>query len=167
MLLVYTGDGKGKTSATVGQAVRAIGQNFKVAFVQLMKRDVHAGEQRILERELGEDFFVGGCGFYLDEAEKPKHRAAALEALDWAKSRAGKRDMLLLDEALYALRAELLTEEELRELIAMCRDGDTHLVLSGRGAPDWLVEEADMVTELLPLKHHYQAGIKAQKGIEF
>lgn len=167
ILMVYTGEGKGKTSATVGQAMRALGQGLKVAFAQFMKSDVRAGEQRMLERELGADFFMGGCGFYRNEAEKARHRAAALEVLDWAGARASRLDMLLLDEALYALGAGLLEDEELKVLIALCRKENTHLVLSGRGLPGWLLAEADTVTELVPRKHHYAAGIKAQKGIEF
>lgn len=167
MLLIYTGNGKGKTSASVGQAVRAMGQGLKVAFAQFMKSDVKAGEQRLLERELGTDFFIGGCGFYRNEAEKEKHRAAALEVLDWAGARVQSHDMLLLDEALYALGAGLVSDDELKRLIGRCRAGGTHLVLSGRGAPEWLLAEADMATEMTPLKHHFDAGIKAQKGIEF
>lgn len=167
MLLIYTGNGKGKTSATVGQAIRAIGQGFKVAFAQFMKSDVKAGEQIILERELGDNFLIGGCGFYRNEAEKQKHRAAALEVLDWVREKAAGLDMLLLDEALYALGSGLLEKDELVDLIELCRKHNTHLVLSGRGAPEWLVAEADTVSELLPVKHHYDSGIKAQKGIEF
>lgn len=167
MLLIYTGNGKGKTSATVGQAVRAMGQGMKVAFAQFMKSDVRAGEQSLLERELGDDFLIGGCGFYRNKAEREKHREAALKVLSWAEKRSQGYDMLLLDEALYAMKAGILTEDELKKLITLCRASGTHLVLSGRGAPDWLMAEADMVTETTPLKHHAQAGIKAQKGIEF
>lgn len=167
MLLVYTGDGKGKTSALVGQAMRAAGQGLKVAFAQFMKKDVKAGEQILLERDLGSNFFIGGCGFYRNEAEKDKHRQAALEVLDWAAERVRSCDMLLLDEVLYALGAGLLQDAELKSLIELCRAGGVHLVLSGRGAPGWLVDEADMVTEMRPVKHHFEAGIKAQKGIEF
>ncbi len=167
MLLIYTGNGKGKTSASVGQAVRAMGRGLKVAFAQFMKSDVKAGEQRILQQLLGEAFFIGGRGFYCDEPEKPMHREAALEALRWAQEKAAAQDMLVLDEALYALGSGLLVDEELRGLIKLCRDNNTHLVLSGRGVPPWLLAEADMVTEMQPVKHHYDQGIKAQKGIEF
>ena len=167
MLLVYTGNGKGKTSATVGQAVRAMGQGLKVAFAQFMKSDVKAGEQRLLEKELGQNFLIGGCGFYRDDKERERHRQAALEVLDWAERRVKNHDMILLDEALYALGAGLLTEEELKAFIVLCRSENTHLVLSGRGVPGWLAAEAGMITEMVPVKHHFDAGIKAQKGIEF
>lgn len=167
MLLIYTGNGKGKTSASVGQAVRAVGQGLKVAFAQFMKSNTRAGEQLLLARELGENFIVGGCGFFRNEAERPRHRAAAEEVLAWAGERIPWLDILVLDEALYALSAGLLEDDELRALIARCRTENTHLVLSGRGAPDWLIAEADTVTEMLPVKHHYESGIKAQKGIEF
>lgn len=167
MLLVYTGNGKGKTSALVGQAVRAIGQGLKVACAQLMKSDIMAGEQQFLAKELGADFFIGGCGFYRNEAEKEKHRAAALEVLAWAEKRVPDFDMLLLDEAVYALEADLIKADELKNLIALCAVNKTHLVISGRAAPQWLVDAADTVTEMREIKHHYQNGIKAQKGIEF
>ncbi|MDL2285184.1 cob(I)yrinic acid a,c-diamide adenosyltransferase [Desulfovibrio sp. OttesenSCG-928-F07] len=167
MLLVYTGNGKGKTSACVGQAVRALGRNLKVCFGQFMKSNVNAGEQKVLANLLGADFYIGGQGFYCDEPEKPVHRAAAQNVYEWALSKAPDANMLVLDEALYALGSELITEEELKNIIVTCRKHNTHLVLSGRGLPEWLKSEADMVTEMGLVKHHYDSGVKAQIGIEF
>lgn len=167
LLLVYTGDGKGKTSASTGQAVRAFGRGMLVGFAQFMKRDVQAGEQKVLKELLGDNFLIGGCGFYRNEAEKEQHRAAALEVLEWAIKRAAKLDMLVLDETLYALGSGLILQDELMRVIQACRKADTHLVLSGRGLPDWLEQEADTVTVMQEHKHHYANGIKAQSGIEF
>lgn len=167
MILIYTGNGKGKTSACVGQALRALGQDLRVAFGQFLKRDVRAGEQILLDRLLKDDFCAGGLGFFRREEERPAHRAAALRLLDWATERLPRLDMLLLDESLYALRAGLIEREELESLVRAARTQDCHLVLSGRDAPDWLVDAADLVTRMDEVKHPAAAGVPAQKGIEF
>ena len=167
MLLMYTGDGKGKTSACVGQTVRALGQGFRVAFGQFMKKPGLAGEQDMLGKMLGENFLASGAGFFR-EAGYDKHRAKAEELLAWAHARidAGL-DMLVLDEALYALGHKLLLEEEVCTLIDVCQRADCHLVLSGRGAPEWLVERADIVSSITEVKHIYASGGKARPGIEY
>ncbi len=174
MLLIYTGNGKGKTSACVGQAMRALGQGFIVAFGQFMKRDTRAGEQIMLGKLLGPAFYAGGAGFFRKESERDAHRAAAWEVLEWAFAQlraplasGAKGRMLVLDEALYAHAAGLIAEEELRALIAAARAAESHLVLSGRGLPGWLEQEADLVTEMLEQKHHAASGVAAQAGIEF
>lgn len=166
MLIVYTGDGKGKTSASVGQAVRAAGQGLRVAFVQFMKKDVQAGEQRLLAGLPGVRLHIGGSGFFRQENERSVHRAAAQETLAWALEAVPTSDMLVLDEVLYALKKNLLTREELENLLEAA-DGQTHVVLSGRGLPDWLEERADLITELLEIKHPIHKGVSAVKGIEF
>lgn len=170
MILVYTGEGKGKTSACAGQALRALGQGMAVAFGQFMKRDCDAGEQRMLRRLLGPRFRPGGVGFLRREEDRPAHRAAAVDLLAWAREQAGEVDMLVLDEALYALGAGILTREELAPLVSAARDArgpDRHLVLSGRGLPDWLADEADLVTEMQERKHPWRKGVPAARGIEF
>lgn len=167
MIIIYTGDGKGKTSACVGQTMRALGNNFKVAFGQFMKRRGLAGEQEILVKLLGDDYQAHGHGFYRDEKEKAIHRADAVKLLQWAESKIKDYDMVVLDEALYALGADILEKEELCRLMDKCDENNTHLVLSGRGAPEWLKERADLVSEVCMIKHPYQKGIKAQKGVEF
>lgn len=167
MILVYTGNGKGKTCACVGQAVRALGQGMAVAFGQFMKRQCGAGEQRLLAQLLGPDFCAAGPGFLRDEAERPAHRQAALTLLAWARERQERADMLVLDEALYALNAGLVSQAELTALLDGARRLNRHLVLSGRGAPDWLTAGADLVTEMAEIKHPWRAGIAAQPGIEF
>ena len=167
VILVYTGNGKGKTSACVGQAVRALGQNMTVAFGQFMKRDGQAGEQRMLAQWLGPRFLAGGEGFLRREKDRPAHRAAALRVLAWARARVPEADMLILDECPYALDAGILTRQEVEALMAETRAAGRHLVLSGRNAPDWLVREADLVTEMGEIKHPWRAGVKAAPGIEF
>lgn len=167
MLLIYTGPGKGKTSACVGQAVRALGQGLRVAFGQFMKRSGQAGEQTMLARLLGKNFLASGAGFYRDPADFSRHRQKALELLRWAGERVEKLDMLILDETLYALGHGLVEEAEVRDLITLCAAHDCHLVLSGRGAPDWLVEMADIVSDIAEVRHIYAQGGKARPGIEF
>ena len=167
MILVNTGNGKGKTTASIGIAIRAIGQNLTVAFGQFMKRNDQAGEQAVLANLLGERFHAKGKGFLTRPDQYPSHRAVSEELINWAKEQLASVDMLVLDEALYALQSELLKEEELRDLIAMARKRDAHLILSGRGCPRWLEEEADLITEMTEIKHPYKKGIPAQKGIEF
>ena len=167
MILVYTGQGKGKTSACVGQALRALGQGLEVAFGQFMKRECGAGEQAMLRRLLGARFRPGGLGFLRREEERPAHRAAALALLDWARQQLGQVKMLVLDEALYALGAGIISREELTLLLESARSADSHLVLSGRGLPDWLALEADLVTEMQVRKHPWRKGVPAAPGIEF
>ena len=168
MLLIYTGNGKGKTSACVGQAVRALGQGFRVAFGQFMKRPDQAGEQKVLAQLLGAGFRACGAGFYRDQADYPRHRAKVEELLGWIRTRLeDDLDMFVLDEALYALGAGLLTAEELSDLVEACAARNCHLILSGRGAPDWLVERADIVSEIGEVKHVYAQGGHARPGIEY
>ena len=168
MILVYTGKGKGKTSACVGQAVRALGQGMRVGFGQFMKRQDVGGEQQVLAQLLGNRFRAGGKGFFRNPAEAPEHRAAALELLAWAKALQPELDLLVLDEALYALGAGLLTEADLQPLMQPCSGtGAPHLVLSGRGLPEWLARQAQLISEVHDVKHPATQGVKAQKGIEF
>lgn len=168
MLLIYTGNGKGKTSASIGQALRAYGQGLRTVFVQFMKSSTGAGEQRLLPEILGSmGFHVGGCGFFRNESERQAHREKALETLAYCREAATRADMLLADEMLYALGQSLVTREELDELITLCAANACHLVLSGRGVPDWLAERADLITEMREIKHPYAAGIPATRGVEF
>lgn len=167
VLIVYTGSGKGKTSASVGQAVRAHGQGLAVAFAQFMKRPDQAGEQTVLASLLGDRFFVGGRGFFRKEESRAEHRQAALAVFSWSIAALEGADMLVLDESLYALQSGLLLDEELRTLVAAAKQRSVHLVLSGRGLPDWLRDEADIVTEMTLIRHAFTEGQKAVKGIEF
>ena len=167
MILIYTGNGKGKTSACVGQAIRAIGQGLRVAFIQFMKKEGVAGEQLVLYQLLGEKFRAGGKGFLRVEEDKPQHREAALSTLSWAFNALPHVDMLVLDEILYALGAGILLPEEVSELTDKARRCGVHLVLSGRGLPEWLEAEADLITEMEERKHPWQQGHGAMRGIEF
>lgn len=167
MIFIYTGPGKGKTSACLGQTIRALGSGRTVAFAQFMKRDGEAGEQAFLRACLGDAFLAGGIGFFRKEQERPAHRKAAEQTLAWAHSRLPACDILILDESLYALGCGLITLDEVKVLIEEARTHNTHLILSGRGFPDELLDKVDMVTEMREIKHHLQRGLSAVKGLDY
>lgn len=170
MIIINTGEGKGKTTAAVGQAIRAHGAGLKVSFAQFMKRPIEAGEQKVLAQLLGDEFFAGGRGFYRKKEEYPRHRLAALLVLAWAEARltgANPPDLLVLDETLYALGSKLLTLPEVLHLVDLAEWRGTHLVLTGRKLPEKLEKRAHLVTEMGEIKHPFAKGVTAQRGIEF
>jgi len=169
LILIYTGEGKGKTSAAVGQAVRALGAGLRVGFGQFLKRDFQAGEQKVLKQLLPPDMFLAsGAGFFLNGRDHERHRARALSLLDWARKKLeGRVDLLVLDEAIYALGKNLITREELVYLLDLARTSRTHLVLTGRNVPEWLSDQADLVSEIRLVKHHFEQNIPAREGIEY
>jgi cob(I)alamin adenosyltransferase len=168
VIVVYTGEGKGKTSAAVGQCIRALGRGLSVAFGQFMKKPGQAGEQKLLAELLDSRFMASGAGFYRDTSDFEPHRSRAaflLAAVEqWLEL---DLDMIVLDEALYALGAGLVTREELERILDRADAGATHVVLTGRGLPDWLEQRADIVSEVKPLKHAYDKGSGPVPGIEF
>jgi cob(I)alamin adenosyltransferase len=168
MIIVYTGEGKGKTSAAVGQCLRALGRGLRVAFGQFMKKPDQAGEQNMLSELLGPRFLASGAGFYTDRRDYEPHRRKALDLLAAIEGWLDQGlDMLILDEALYALGAELLTAEEMERILNRVAAEGTHLVLTGRGLPDWLERRADLVSEIKVVKHPFSQGRKPVPGIEF
>ena len=168
LIMIYTGNGKGKTSAAVGQAVRALGWGLKVAFGQFLKRDNQAGEQYVLKSLLKDDFMASGIGFYRNRSDRQKHRQGALSLINWANEKIGSNcQLLVLDEALYALKMELITGNELLKIIDKASMSGTNIVLTGRDTPEWLINKADMVSEIVEVKHHFHKNICACKGIEF
>jgi len=171
LILVNTGNGKGKTTAALGMGMRAWGQGFKVLVMQFIKGNWKYGELQAAQR-MGSDFvirqmgegFVNGC----NEDEKLNHQNAAKEALEEAalEMTSGKWDMIILDEINYAIKFGLVSVEAVLELIKI-KPPALHLVLTGRDVRPEIVEIADLVTEMKEIKHPYKKGIKAQKGIEF
>ncbi len=171
-IIVYTGDGKGKTTAAIGMAFRAVGRGWKVLMVQFMKGTWHYAELDTAKR-LAPDFEIipMGKGFYRildDHYSEEEHRAAARAALDFAREKmlSGEYDLLILDEANNALSTGLLSLEAVMEFLDV-KPSDFNVVLTGRGAPQALINRADLVTEMREIKHPYQKGIFAQKGIDF
>lgn len=172
LVVVFTGEGKGKTTAALGMAMRAVGHRFKVAVVQFIKGSMRYGEleaAKMLAPYL--DWTVSGRGFTAgpwNRATPEEHRRAAQEAMRVAleKLRSGEYRMVILDEVLGAIKAGLVTTDEVISLINE-KPAAVHLVLTGRDAPAEILDAADLVTEMKVIKHPYLEGIVAQKGVEF
>ncbi|MEK7245991.1 MAG: cob(I)yrinic acid a,c-diamide adenosyltransferase [Pseudomonadota bacterium] len=169
LLIVHTGAGKGKSSAAFGMALRCIGHGMKVGVVQFVKGMWQTGERTVFERFPDLCVFKAlGEGFTWETQDKERDIAAARRAL--AAARALLVDpafrMVILDEINIALRYGYLSLDEVLEAVR-ARPALTHAVLTGRGAPEALIEVADLVTEMTLVKHPFRAGIKAQKGVEF
>jgi cob(I)alamin adenosyltransferase len=173
LTIVYTGNGKGKTTASIGLVVRAAGNRMRVFFLQFIKGQWKSGEREILRALPGVDLEVTGRGFTIEGLRDPRipmddHAAAA--AHGWLRAKEivqfGDYDLVVLDEILGAVHADLVPLQELLELVRT-KPSHLHLVLTGRDAPPELIEEADLVSEVLPIKHPFERGIKAQRGVEF
>lgn len=173
LTIVYTGDGKGKTTAAVGLVIRAAGNQMRVFFLQFIKGQWKSGERAILSGLPGVDVEVTGRGFTIDGLRDPRipmddHATAA--SVGWKRAvhvlRSGEYDLVVLDEILGAISAQLVPLDEVLELVSD-KPRHVHLVLTGRNAPPELVERADLVSEVRPIKHPFERGIKAQRGIEF
>jgi cob(I)alamin adenosyltransferase len=173
LTLVFTGDGKGKTTAAIGLTVRAVGNHMRVFFLQFIKGQWKTGERDVLRSLPGVDLEVTGRGFTIESLRNPNipmedHAAAAAHGWQVAQQivHAGQYDLVVLDEILGAVSAGLVPLEELVALVKS-KPATLHLVLTGRGAPPELVNAADLVSEVQPIKHPFDQGIKAQRGIEF
>lgn len=169
LLMVFTGDGKGKTTAALGMALRAMGHGMKVCVIQFIKGSWQYGELEAVKRFSDlMAFHVTGRGFTWKSDDIEKDKASAREA--WKKAcgiiDAGRYEMVILDELTYLIHYGFLTEKAVLEKVTR-RPGHQHLVITGRNASQGLVDAADLVTEMRAVKHPYQAGIKAQKGVEF
>jgi len=169
LVVVLTGDGKGKTTGALGMALRALGHGGRVAVVQFMKARP-AGEHEAAER-LAPDLEIhrAGEGFCRPgEETDPRHRRAAQEALALVARLLGdgKHAMVVADEVFEAVKARLLEADDVAALIAD-RPAHVHLVLTGREAPASIVAQADLVTEMRAVKHPHERGLPAQPGIEF
>ncbi len=166
LIIVHTGDGKGKTTAALGLAMRAFGAGLKVLILQFIKGRKHSGELKALEI-LGVEVRQLGLGFITKENfdEQKKSARAALE-LAHKEILSGAWDLIILDEINYAVKFGLLDAEEILELIKI-RSPQMHLVFTGRDALPELIDKADLVTEMKLIKHPFKQGIAAQAGIEF
>lgn len=168
LLIVNTGPGKGKSTAAFGLVVRALGHGWKVGVVQFGKGGWESGERRVLEGFPGVSWHTLGEGFTWETQDRARDIAAAESA--WTKAQALMDDpdirLLILDELNIALRYEHLPLHDVVERLK-ARRGDLTVVVTGRNAKPELIEAADCVTEMVVVKHHFAAGVKAQAGIEF
>ncbi len=167
LVQVYTGDGKGKTTAALGLATRAAGQGLRVLFLQFLKGYPRCGEHRAMERCQLFEIVQPNCGsaFRLNP-EQLREQALAVLARARAVLQSGEYDLLVLDEVLTACKVGALQTKEILDLIDR-RGAGVELVLTGRGAPPEVLAVADLATEMRLLKHPYEKGIKARKGIEY
>lgn len=172
LLMVYTGDGKGKTTAALGMCVRAAGYDWRVCLIQFVKGSWKYGELKGLKKlEPNVELHVIGEGFVgiLDDTKSfEEHRAAAQRGVLLAveKISSGTYPLIILDELNVAFQLGLVTLDEFEQILS-ARGEKQHLVITGRGAPDWLIAKADLVTEMREIKHPYQKGILAQKGVDW
>ncbi len=166
LVIVHTGDGKGKTTAALGLALRAFGAGLRVLILQFIKGKKDSGELKALKL-LGVEIRQCGLGFITKENFAEQKKSAQI-ALDLAQKEilSGDWDLIILDEINYAVKFGLVDAPELLELIKI-RPPTLHLVFTGRDALPELVEVADLVTEMKLIKHPFQKGIAAQSGIEF
>ena len=172
LTIVYTGKGKGKTTAALGLALWATGYDKKICMIQFIKGSWHYGEMDSTKKlEPGFEMVAVGKGFVGiidDKSPIEDHEKVAREAIKISneKIQSGKFDIVILDEINYAVNLNLISVNDVIELINSKPD-DIDLVLTGNYAKDEIIEIADLVTEMREVKHPFQKGIKAKKGIDF
>ncbi|KFM19268.1 Cobyrinic acid ac-diamide adenosyltransferase protein [Marine Group I thaumarchaeote SCGC AAA799-P11] len=172
LTIVYTGKGKGKTTAALGLALRATGYNKKICMIQFIKGSWHYGEMESTKKlEPRFEMVAVGKGFVGiidDKSPKGDHEKIAKEAIKISneKIQSGKYDIVILDEINYAVNLNLISIDDVLQLIKS-KPEDIDLVLTGNHAKEKVIEIADLVTEMKEIKHPFQKGIKAKKGIDF
>ncbi len=171
LILIHTGPGKGKTTAALGTGLRAVGAGLRVLMLQFIKGSWHYGELDATA-EFGDRFVMRqlGRGFVKIGAEKPDPEDVRLVEEGWRQAieemDSGRWQLVILDEILYAISYRMLAAEPVAEYLKRKPEG-LHVILTGRNAHPALVELADTVTEMREIKHAYQKGILAQRGIEY
>ena len=169
LLIVYTGAGKGKTTAALGMAIRCLGHGMNVAVVQFIKGAIHTAEERIL-KSFGQQvvFLRMGEGYTWETQDRERDTQVAQTA--WAEVEKFLQDpsfgMVILDELNIAIHHEYVSLQQVLAAVAQ-RSPMLHVVITGRGAKPELIEAADLVSEMKMIKHPFRNGIKAQKGVEF
>lgn len=172
LIIIHTGNGKGKSSSGFGMILRCIGHGFPCAVVQFIKGSMQSAERDLLKDRFSDicQVHVMGEGFTWDTQDRERDIAAATKA--WEKAKELIRDpdiqMVLLDEINIALRYDYLDAEEVADFLVNEKPEMTHVVLTGRNAPDVLIDVADLVSEMKEVKHPFRKqGIAAQPGVEF
>ena len=169
LLIVYTGAGKGKTTAALGMAIRCLGHGMNVAVVQFIKGAIDTAEERIL-KSFGQQvvFLRMGEGYTWETQDRERDTQVAQTA--WAEVEKFLQDpsfgMVILDELNIAIHHEYVSLQQVLAAVAQ-RSPMLHVVITGRGAKPELIEAADLVSEMKMIKHPFHNGIKAQKGVEF
>ncbi len=170
LLIVHTGKGKGKSTAAFGMVFRALGHGQRVGIVQFVKGKWETGERAVLER-FSDLVTINtmGEGFTWETQDRQRDIAAANAAWEKAQGliRGGEHKLVLLDELNIVLRYGYLEVEDVLRFLRDEKPDDVHVIITGRNAPDALIEAADLVTEMTQIKHPFRSGVKAQAGIEF
>ena len=167
VLLIHTGNGKGKSSSAFGMVARALGHGMKVGIIQFIKGSFSTGEEAFFKRFDEVDYHVMGDGFTWETQNFEQDKQSAQAAWDIASKMLNDESyqLIVLDEANIAIKSGLLSlDEVIKDL--QSRPEMQHVVLTGRGAKDELIEIADTVTEMRDIKHAFRAGVKAQLGVE-
>ncbi|EMY78533.1 cob(I)yrinic acid a,c-diamide adenosyltransferase [Leptospira weilii serovar Ranarum str. ICFT] len=168
LVIVHTGNGKGKTTAALGIVFRALGRGLKCGVVQFLKGKWETGERMFAKTVPELDFYVMGLGFTWDSDDLDKDKLAAQAA--WSVSCKmiieGNHNIIILDEITYAFHYGWLNAREVVDILAK-RPKNVHVVITGRNCPEILTDYADLVSVTQVQKHPYQNGIPAQKGIDF
>ena len=169
LTIVHTGDGKGKTTAALGTILRAWGRGFKVCMIQFIKSETGQWGEVKAAKKLGIEWHTTGDGFTWTSKDMDETTARARHGWEIAKEKisSGDYDLIVLDEFTYALHFGWLDANEVIAWLKENKPKPLHLVITGRSAPKELIEYADLVTEMLVIKHPFEQGIKAQPGIEF
>jgi cob(I)alamin adenosyltransferase len=170
MIQVYTGNGKGKTTAALGLACRAVGHGYTVFMIQFMKGNIEYGELETA-RKLAPSLTIKQMGrecFVSRENPDPEDIRLAQEAMALAKTviTSGEYDIVILDEINVALDFGLINTQEVIQLMDEERPAHVELILTGRYAPQEIMERADLVTEMVEIKHYYQRGVASREGLE-
>lgn len=167
-IIINTGNGKGKTTAALGTAFRTLGHGGKVCVIQFLKGQGQYGERVMAEKTDNLDWFICGKGFVFKKENIDSDRDVAREGFQLAleKVKSDQYDLVILDEITYLPLYDFLDVTKIIELLEGKPDR-LSIILTGRDADPQLIEVADTVTVMEPLKHAYDTGIKAQKGIEF
>lgn len=165
---IYTGDGKGKTTAALGLAMRAVGAGFKVYIAQFLKGMKYSEHKTIAEKfktEITLEQF--GTDKYIRGNPEPEHIEVCKRGFKRIKEvlKSGEFDVVILDEIIIVLFFKIMTIEDILEIIIL-KPNNVELILTGRRAPQELIDRADLVTEMKEIKHYYQKGVQARKGIE-
>ncbi len=168
MIHIYTGNGKGKTTAALGLIIRALGNNKRVCLLQFMKKNFVYGEIKFLGKQNDIDVFQFGTDQLIDpnnpdEIDFEEAKAGYEKAKEVLNS--NKYDLIVIDEINVAIKWKLLPLEKQLELMDIKTDAE--VVMTGRYASSEVIKKADLVTEMLEIKHYYSEGVQARKGVEF
>lgn len=166
-LIIFTGNGKGKTTAAFGTATRAVGQQLNVGVIQFIKGTTENGERNVLEK-LGVIFHVMATGFTWETQNSETDKAAALSTWQYAKQLLAnpQYDLVILDELTYMITYNYLALDEILSALQQ-RPRQQTVIITGRACHRSLIEQADTVTEMRPIKHAFDNGIKARQGIDW